>query len=75
MASLNLTELVKMEVEAGSATKAPKLLKVTDFVAWKDRFEQYVKYQDAKMWVCMQDGYIPPTATYEGREQIKKYNK
>ena len=75
MTSLNFTELVKMEVVAGSATKAPKLLKCTDFVAWKDRFEQYVKYQDARMWVCMQDGCIPPTGIYKGREQIKKYSQ
>ncbi|XP_076903007.1 uncharacterized protein LOC143557940 [Bidens hawaiensis] len=64
-----------MEVEAGSATKAPKLVKGTDFLAWKDRFDQYVKYQVAKMWVCIQDGYIPPTTEFEGREQLKKYNK
>ncbi|XP_076917825.1 uncharacterized protein LOC143578029 [Bidens hawaiensis] len=39
--------------------------------AW---FEQYVEYQDANMWVCIQDGYIPPTTEFEGREQLKKYN-
>ncbi|XP_076953322.1 uncharacterized protein LOC143627363 [Bidens hawaiensis] len=27
------------------------------------------------MCVCIQDGYIPPTTEFEGREQLKKYNK
>ncbi|XP_076932950.1 uncharacterized protein LOC143598681 [Bidens hawaiensis] len=26
------------------------------------------------MWVSIEDGYIPPTTTFEGREQLRKYS-
>ncbi|XP_076919071.1 disease resistance protein RPV1-like [Bidens hawaiensis] len=64
-------QLVKMEVESCSTTKAPKLLRGIDLIQWNEIFEQYIKWQDAKMWVCIEYGYIPPTTTFEGREYAK----
>ena len=69
----NLNELLRMEHEVGTTNKPPKLMKVEQYLTWKDRFQSFIEYQDARMWICIEDGYANPTHDFEGRQRVTSY--
>ena len=69
----NLNELLRMEHEVGTTNKPPKMMKVENYLTWKDRFQSFIEYQDARMWICIQDGYINPSHDFEGRQRVTPY--
>ena len=69
----NLNEFLLMEHEVGTTNKPPKMMKVENYLTWKDRFQSFVEYQDARMWICIQDGYIPPSHIFEGRQLLTSF--
>ena len=69
----NLNELLRMEHEVGTTNKPPKMMKVENYLTWKDRFQSFIEYQDARMWICIQDGYANPTHDFEGRQRVTPY--
>ena len=48
-------------------------MKVENYLTWKDRFQSFIEYQDARMWICIQDGYANPTHDFEGRPRVTPY--
>ncbi|KAI3503879.1 hypothetical protein L1887_32343 [Cichorium endivia] len=64
-----------MEHEVGTTNKPPKMMKAENYLTWKDRFQSFIEYQDARMWICIQDGYVNPTHDFEGRQRITPYVK
>ena len=71
----NLNEFLLMEHEVGTTNKPPKMMKVESYLTWKDRFQSFIDYQDAKMWICIQDGYALPTHDFEGRPVVPSYSQ
>ncbi|KAJ0683464.1 hypothetical protein HanPI659440_Chr16g0658571 [Helianthus annuus] len=71
MSSLN--ELLRMEHEVGTTNKPPKMMKVENYLTWKDRFQSFIEYQDTRMWICIEDGYTNPTHDFEGRPRRTAY--
>ncbi|KAJ0693836.1 putative transcription factor interactor and regulator CCHC(Zn) family [Helianthus annuus] len=71
MSSLN--ELLRMEHEVGTTNKPPKMMKVENYLTWKDRFQSFIEYQDTRMWICIEDGYVNPTHDFEGRPRRTEY--
>ncbi|MFS8007019.1 putative transcription factor interactor and regulator CCHC(Zn) family [Helianthus anomalus] len=52
---------------------APKMMKVENYPTWKDSFRSYIESQDARMWICIEDGYINPVYDFEGRPRVTAY--
>ncbi|MFS7933078.1 hypothetical protein Hanom_Chr04g00375541 [Helianthus anomalus] len=52
---------------------APKLMKVENYLTWKDSFKSFIKSQDARMWICIEDGYIAATRRVDGRVKVIPY--
>ncbi|KAJ0582505.1 hypothetical protein HanHA300_Chr04g0152981 [Helianthus annuus] len=52
---------------------APKIMKVENYLTWKDSFKSFIESQDARMWICIVDGYTNPTHDYEGRPRRTDY--
>ncbi|MFS7956703.1 putative RNA-directed DNA polymerase [Helianthus anomalus] len=52
---------------------APKLMKVENYLTWKDIFKSFIKSQDARMWICIEDGYIAATRRVDGRVKVIPY--
>ncbi|MFS7888210.1 hypothetical protein Hanom_Chr00s000001g01592291 [Helianthus anomalus] len=52
---------------------APKLMKVENYLTWKDSFKSFIKSQDARMWICIEDGYIAATRRVDGRVKVISY--
>ena len=71
----NLNEFLLMEHEVGTTNKPPKMMKVENYLTWKDRFQSFIEYQDAKMWICIQDGYALPTHDFEGKQRVPSYSQ
>ena len=59
MSSLN--KLIEMDHEVGKSASPPKLIKVADYYWWKEKFENFAKFHDVRMWICINEGYVPPT--------------
>ena len=68
-----LNELLRMEHEVGTTNKPPKMMKVENYLTWKDRFQSFIEYQDTRMWICIVDGYTNPTHDFEGRPRVTAY--
>ena len=69
-----LNKLIEMDHEVGKSTSPPKLTKVADYFWWKERFENFARFHDLKMWICIDKGYVPPTHEFEGRTRITSYS-
>ena len=52
---------------------APKMMKVENYLSWKDSFKFFIKSQDAHMWVCIEYGYVNPVHDFEGRPHRTAY--
>ncbi|KAJ0556863.1 putative transcription factor interactor and regulator CCHC(Zn) family [Helianthus annuus] len=52
---------------------APKMMKVENYLTWKDNFKSFIKSLDARMWICIEDGYINPVHDFEGRRRRTDY--
>ena len=48
-------------------------MKVENYLTWKDRFQSFIEYQDARMWICIQDGYVNPRHDFECRQRVTPY--
>ena len=55
--------------------KLPKLINISQYAEWKEKFEASVKLQDARMWRCIVDGYFPAIREIEGRKIVISYDK
>ena len=55
--------------------KLPQLINISQYAAWKEQFEVYVKHQDACMWRCIVDGYFPAIREIEGRKIVISFDK
>ena len=71
MSSLN--KLIEMDHEVGKSTSPPKLIKVADYYWWKERFENFAKFHDVRMWICINEGYVPPTHIFQDRNRVTSY--
>ncbi|KAJ0438424.1 hypothetical protein HanHA300_Chr16g0613881 [Helianthus annuus] len=58
-----------------SNLNAPKMMKVENYLTWKNSFKSFIKSQDARMWTCMIDGYVAPTRHVERRVKVISYDK
>ena len=65
--------MLEMDHEIGKSTSPPKLLKVTDYPTWKERFENYLKFTDIRMWMCIYEGYVAPTVEFEGSKRVPTF--
>ena len=63
-----------MDHEVGKSASPPKLTKVADYFWWKERFENFARFDDVKMWICIDKGYVPPTHEFEGRARVTSYS-
>ena len=70
MSSLN--KLIEMNHEVGK-TSPPKLTKVADYYRWKERFENFAKFHDVRMWICISEGYIPLIHIFNDRTRVTSY--
>ncbi|KAJ0587956.1 putative transcription factor interactor and regulator CCHC(Zn) family [Helianthus annuus] len=52
---------------------APKMMKVENYLTWKNSFTSFIKSQDARMWICIEDGYINPVHDFECRRRRTDY--
>ncbi|MFS7888202.1 hypothetical protein Hanom_Chr00s000001g01592181 [Helianthus anomalus] len=43
---------------SGTVNKPPQLIKVSQYVVWKEEFEAFVQSEDSRMWSCMIDGQL-----------------
>ncbi|KAM0052178.1 putative transcription factor interactor and regulator CCHC(Zn) family [Helianthus debilis subsp. tardiflorus] len=68
-----LNELLRMEHDVGTTNKPPKMMRVENYLTWKDRFQSFIEYQDTRMWICIADGYTNPTHDFEGRPRVTAY--
>ncbi|KAJ0701295.1 hypothetical protein HanOQP8_Chr10g0377821 [Helianthus annuus] len=48
-------------------------MKVENYLTWKDSFQSFIESQDARMWICIVDGYTNPTHDFEGRPRRTDY--
>ena len=64
---------MEIDHEVGKSTCPPKLLKVNDYPSWKERFENYLKFTDIRMWMCIYEGYVAPTVEFEGIRRVPSY--
>ena len=71
----NLNRLIEMDHEVGRSTSPPKLLKIEDYFWWKERFETYARFHDIKTWICIEDGYIPPSQIVDGKQKVYSYSQ
>ena len=62
----NLNRMIEMDHEVGRSSP-PKLLRIEDYFWWKERFETYVRFNDLKMWSCIEDGYFAPYHEVDGK--------
>ena len=65
MTSLN--KLVEMDHEVGKSNSPPKMISVNDYYWWKDRFEEWARFYNLRIWICICDGYSKPTQTVDAR--------
>ena len=68
-----LNKLIEMDHEVGKFASPPKLTKVANYFWWKERFENFARFHDVKMWICIDEGYILPTHKFEGRARVTYY--
>ncbi|KAJ0856041.1 hypothetical protein HanRHA438_Chr14g0679931 [Helianthus annuus] len=54
---------------------APKMMKVENYLTWKNSFISFIKSQDERMWTCIINGYVAPTRHVEGRVKVISYDK
>ncbi|KAJ0938205.1 putative transcription factor interactor and regulator CCHC(Zn) family [Helianthus annuus] len=52
---------------------APKMMKVENYLTWKNSFKSFIESQDARMWICIEDGYVNPIHDFEGRPRRTDY--
>ena len=55
---MSLNRLIEMDHEVGKSTSPPKLLKVANYLSWKERFENFARFNDIRMWLCISEGYV-----------------
>ena len=70
----SLNRLIEMDHEVGKSTSPPKLLKVADYPSWKERFEIFARFNDIRVWICITDGYVPPSMEFEGSRKVTSYS-
>ena len=58
-----------MDHEVGKSTSPPKLFKVAYYPSWKERFENFARFNDIHVWICITDGYVPPSAELKDQER------
>ena len=56
-----LNQMILMEQETGKANSPPKMISLDRYLNWKGRFESYCRMMDVRMWMCITNGYTPPT--------------
>ena len=69
-----LNKLIKMDHEVGKSASPPKLTKVADYFWWKERFENFARFHDVKMWIRVDEGFVPPMHEFEGRARVTSYS-
>ena len=72
MSSLN--RLIEMDLVVGKSTSPPKLLKVADYPSWKERFENFARFNDIRLWICITDGYVPPIVEFNSSRKVTSYS-
>ncbi|KAI3775882.1 hypothetical protein L1987_45639 [Smallanthus sonchifolius] len=58
--------------EIGTSQKPPKLLNLADYFNWKDRFDQFVSFNDTSLWIPILEGYTHPTYSWMGKDDVPK---
>ena len=64
-----------MDDEIGKTNQPPKLGSIDLYPGWKDRFGDYLKLTDYKMWIYLTEGYTKVTTTIADRLVVLKYDQ
>ena len=72
MSSLN--RLIEMDHEVGKSTSPPKLSKIVDYLSWKEHFENFARFNNILVWICITDGYVLPVVEFEGSRKVTSYS-
>ncbi|KAI3802114.1 hypothetical protein L1987_30240 [Smallanthus sonchifolius] len=69
---VQVTNMVNYDNEIGTSQKPPKLLNLADYSNWKDRFDQFVSFTDTSLWIPILEGYMHPTYSWMGQDNVPK---
>ena len=61
-----LNKLVEMDHEVGKSNSPPKMIAIEHYYWWKDRFEEWMKFNNLRTWLCIENGYVALTREIDG---------
>ena len=61
-----LNKLVEMDHDVVKSNSLHKMIAVENYHWWKDRFEEWMRFNGLRMWICISDGYMHPIKEGEG---------
>ena len=59
-------KLVEMDHEVGKSNSPPKMMSIDNYFWWKGRFEEWARFYGYRMWLCIEQGYFPPSRDVKG---------
>ncbi|KAI3762426.1 hypothetical protein L1987_52856 [Smallanthus sonchifolius] len=69
---VQVTNMFNYDNEIGTSQKPPKLLSLVDYPNWKDRFDQFVSFNDTSLWIPILEDYTHPTYSLMGKDDVLK---
>ena len=55
-----LSAIMNHDLEIGTPTKPPRLMSMSQYPYWKQRFEAFIAYADASLMIPLTLGYVAP---------------
>ena len=55
-----LSNIMSHDLEIGTPTKPPRLMSMSQYPSWKQRFEAFIAYADASLMIPLTEGYVAP---------------
>ena len=68
-----LNKLVEMDHEVGKSKSPPKMIAIENYYLWKDRFEEWMRFNNLRTWLCIENGYVAPTLEIDGVLRLPKF--
>ncbi len=62
-----LNKLVEMDHDVGKTNSPPKMISIYNYYWWKERFIQWVKLKNLRMFMCISVGYERPMRDFNGQ--------
>ena len=70
-----LNKLVEMDHEVGKSSSPPKMIAIEHYYWWKDRFEEWMRFNNLRTWLCIENGYVAPTREIDGVRRVPPFEK